>query len=149
METYFPVEGGQDFVILFDGPVPDDRTSFVEEITNVDAPAVAYTTQEWSPENPTPLRTCGDTHFGFNPPVIVGQADVLMPGDWFRAPPDTDKIIRKQHPKGYGLKTPLCGPHDGYVQFAIWSPASQDPDDIRVSFDGKTRLVVEIRPGRG
>jgi hypothetical protein len=35
------------------------------------------------------------------------------------------------------------------VQFAIWSPASHDPDDIRVYFDGKTRLIVEIGPGRG
>lgn len=145
----FVGESAQDFVIVFDGPVPDDRISYVDDITNIDAPAIAYTTQEWTPENPTPLRTCGATHFGFTPPVIVGQLNVLMPGDWFRAPPDTEKIIWKHHPKGYGLKTPLCGPHDGYMQFAIWSPASHDPDDIRVYFDGKTRLVAEIRPGRG
>lgn len=149
IETYSRVEGGQDFVIVFDGPVSDDRISYVRDIENVDVPAIAYTTQEWTPENPTPLRTCGDSHGGFNPPVTVGQADVLIPADWFSAPPDTDKIIWKQHPQGYGLKTPLCGPHDGYVQFAIWSPASHDPDDIRVYFDGKTRLIVEIGPGRG
>ena len=149
IETYVRGERAQDFVIVFDGPVPDDRISYVEDIKNVDAPAVAYTTQEWTPENPTALRTCAATHSGFNPPVTVGQVDVLMPGDWFRAPPDTDKIVWKQHPKGSGLKTPLCGPHDGYVQFAIWSPGSHDPDDIRVYFDGKTRLVVEIRAGRG
>lgn len=149
IESFISGERAQDFVIVFDGPVPDDRISYVDDITNVDAPAVAYTTQEWTPENPTPLRTCGATHFGFTPPVIVGQLDVLMPGDWFRAPPDPEKIIWKHHSKGYGLKTPLCGPHDGYVQFAIWSPASHDPDDIRVYFDGKTRLVVEIRPGPG
>jgi hypothetical protein len=100
IETYSRVEGGQDFVIVFDGPVPDDRISYVRDIKNVDVPAIAYTTQEWTPENPTPLRTCGDTHFGFNPPVIVGQADVLMPADWFRAPPDTDKIIWKRCPPG-------------------------------------------------
>jgi hypothetical protein len=147
IETYIGVNGAQDFVIVFDGPVPDDRMSYVEDIKNVDAPAVAYTTQEWTPENPTPLWTCADQHSGFSPPVAVGQVDVLIPGDWFRAPPDTDDIIWKQHPQGYGLKTPLCGPHDGYVQFALWSPASHHPDDIRVYFDGKTRLVVEIRPG--
>ena len=149
IETYVGGEGAQDFVIVFDGPVPDDRISYVEDIENVDAPAVAYTTQEWTPQNPTPLRTCGDTHFGFNPPVIVGQVDVLMPGDWFKAPLDTDRIIWKHHTMGYALKTPLCGPHNGYVQFAIWSSSSHDPDDLRVYFDGKTRLVVEIRPGHG
>ena len=148
IETYSRAEGGQDFVIVFDGPVPDDRIAHVQEIENVDAPAVAYTTQEWTPENPTPLRTCGGTHFGFDPPVIVGQADVLLPANWFSAPPDPGEIIWKHHPEGYGLKTPLCGPHDGYVQFAIWSPESHDPDDIRVYFDGKTQLIVEIRPGR-
>jgi hypothetical protein len=147
--TYTLVEGGQDFVIVFDGPVPDDRITYVPDIENVDAPAVAYTTQEWTPDNPTPLRTCGATHFGFNPPVVVGQADVLMPADWFSAPPDTGEIIWTRHPEGYALKTPLCGPHDGYVQFAIWSPASHDPGDIRVYFDGQTRLIVEIRPRPG
>lgn len=149
IEAYSRDEGGQDFVIVFDGPVPDDRTTHVEDIQNVDGPAVAYTTQEWTPENPTPLRTCGDTHFGFDPPVVVGQADVLMPAEWFSAPPDTDDIIWTHPPGGFVAKTPLCGPHDGYVQFAIWSPASHDPDDIRVYFDGTTRLIVEIRPGRG
>jgi hypothetical protein len=149
IETYFRVEGGQVFVIVFDGPVPDDRISYVRDIENVDVPAIAYTTQEWTPENPTSLRTCGDTHGGFNPPVTVGQADVLIPAAWFRAPPDTKKIIWKQHPQGSGLKTPLCGPHDGYVQFAIWGPASHDPNDLSVHFDGKTRLIVEINPERG
>ena len=149
IETYSRGEVGQDFVIVFDGPVPDDRISYVRDIENVDVPAIAYTTQEWTPEKPTPLRTCGDTHFGFDPPVIVGQADVLIPADWFSAPPVTERIIWEQHPEGYGLKTPLCGPHDGYVQFAIWSPASHDPDHIRVYFDGWTRLIVEIRAGNG
>jgi hypothetical protein len=149
IEIYTRGAGGQDFVIVFDRPVPDDRVSYVRDINYVDAPAIAYTTQEWTPENPTPLRTCGDTHFGFTPAVTVGQADVLMPADWFSVPPDTDKIIWKRHPEGYGLKTALCGPHDGYVQFAIWAPASHDPDDLRVYFDGETRLIVEVRPGGG
>jgi hypothetical protein len=147
--AYSLVEGGQDFVIAFDGPVPDTLVSHLPDIENVDVPAVGYTTQEWTPENPTPLRTCGDTHFGFSPPVTVGQADVLMPAEWFSGPPDTDEIVWTQDPEGFALKTALCGPHDGYVQYAIWSPASHDPDDIRVYFDGETRLVVEIRPGTG
>jgi hypothetical protein len=32
IETYSRVEGGQDFVIVFDGPVPDDRISYVRDI---------------------------------------------------------------------------------------------------------------------
>jgi hypothetical protein len=136
----------QEFVIVFDGPVPDDRISFVEDIRHVDAPAIAYTTQEWRPERPTSLLTCGAAHFGFSPPVpVVGQADVLMPARWFDVPPDPDEIVWE----GAVAKTPLCAPRDGFVQFAIWVPTSHDPDDIRVYIDGGTRLVVEIRPGSG
>lgn len=150
IESSLGVDGAQDFVIVFDGPVPDDRITYVEDITDVDAPALAYTTQEWRPEKPTTLWTCGAGHGGFSPPPpVVGQLDVLIPGDWFRAPPDPHEIVWETHPEGQSLKTPLCGPHDGYVQFAIWSPASHDPDDIRVYLDRRTRLVVEIRPGRG
>jgi hypothetical protein len=147
IESHLGAEA-QNFVIVFDGPVPDDRISYAEDIRNVDAHGVAYTTQEWTPEKPTPLLTCGNQHFEFNPPVVVGQVDVLMPANWFTTPPGTERIIWRHDPKWYG-KTPLCGPHDGYVQFAIWSPASHDPEDIRVYYDGKTRLVVEIRPGDG
>ena len=149
IETHSRVEGGQDFVIVFDGPVPDDRITYVRNVEHVDAPAIAYRTQEWTPEKPTPLRTCEDTHFGFDPPVVVGQVDVLIPADWFSAPPVTDKIVWERHPERYQLKTPLCGPHEGYVQFAIWSPASHDPDHIQVYFDGMTRLIVEIGAGNG
>jgi hypothetical protein len=149
IETHIGTDGAQEFVIVFDGSVPDARIGYFDDINHVDSSRVGYTTQEWTPERPTPLSTCGDQHFGFSPPAIVGQVDVLMPGDWFGTPPVADKIIWERHPKAYGLKTPLCGPHNGYVQFAIWSPASHDPDDIRVYFDDLTRLVVEIRPVRG
>lgn len=149
IETHTGPKGAQNFVIVFDGPVPDDSTAYVESITAFDASRVAYSTQEWTPNEPVPLRTCGDQHFGFSPAAIVGQVDVLMPSEWFEAPPDPDKVIWTQSPQGYGAKTPLCGPHDGYVQFAIWSPTSHDLDDIQVYFDDPTRLVVEIRPGRG
>jgi hypothetical protein len=149
IEASVGVDGSQDFVIVFDAPVPDGRVDYVDDIGDVDAPAVAYTTQEWTPEDPTPLRTCGDRHFGFDPPTTVGQVDVLIPGDWFRAPPDPDQIAWTHEPEDAALKTPLCGPHDGYVQFAIWAPASHDPDDVRVYFDGPSRLIVEIRPRCG
>jgi hypothetical protein len=136
----------QDFVIVFDGSVPDDRVSYVDDIAKADVARVAYTTQEWTPVQRTPLMTCGDAHFGFSPPAIVGQVDVLIPGDWFDVPPDADEITWTQHPEGSGMKTPLCGPHDGYVQFAIWSPSSHDPEHIQVYFADPTRLVIEIRP---
>lgn len=145
IETHMRSERAQDFVIVFDGPVPDDQVGFVDDIGGVDVAHVLYTTQEWSPQEPTPLRVCAVTHGGFSPPATVGQVDVLMPADWFGAPPDADQIIWEQHPEGQGLKTPLCGPHQGYVQLAIWGPASHDPNDIRVYFDDPTRLVVEIR----
>ena len=73
---------------------------------------------------------------------------MLMPANWFTTPPDTDRIIWRHDPKWHG-KTPLCAPHDGYVQFAICSPSSHAPEDIRLYYDGKSRLVVEIRPHRG
>jgi hypothetical protein len=146
IESRVGPDGEQDFVIVFDRSVPDDQISYINDITKAGVAHVAYTTQEWTPEEQTPLMTCGDSHFGFSPPAIVGQVDVLIPGEWFAAPPDVDKIIWTHDPEGSGLKTPLCGPHDGHVQFAIWGPSSHDPHDIRVYFEDRTRLVVEIRP---
>jgi hypothetical protein len=81
IETHIGTDGAQDFVIVFDGPVPDARIGYFDDINHVDSSRVGYTTQEWTPERPTPLSTCGDQHFGFSPPAIVGQVDVLMPGD--------------------------------------------------------------------
>ena len=69
-----------------------------------------------------------------------------MPADWFERPPDADEIVWEQDPPGDGLKMPLCGPHDGYVQLAIWAPSSHDRDNITVRFEDRTRLVIEIRP---
>lgn len=74
---------------------------------------------------------------------------MFIPGDWFSAPPDSDRITWTHKPEGAVLKTPLCGPHDGYVQFAIWAPASHDPDEVRMYFDGLSRLIIEIRPRCG
>ena len=153
IETTYGVGRDQDFVIVFDRPVPDDRVTYVDDIRDVAAPGIAYTTQEWTPENPTGLLTCGASHFGFSPPPpVVGQLDVLIPAGWFSEPPDTDEIVWTRGPgahAGHAGKTPLCGPYEGYVQFAIWGPPSHQPDDITVYLDGETRLVVEIRPGTG
>jgi hypothetical protein len=149
IEARLGADLAHDFVIVFDGPVPDDRVSDVEDIRDVDAPAIVYTTQEWTPENPTSLLTCGAAHGGFSPPVpVVGQVDVLMPAGWFDAPPDTDEIVWTRHARGLDHKTPLCG-HGDFVQLVLRRPASHDPDDIRAYVDGGTRLVVEIRPGPG
>jgi hypothetical protein len=66
-------------VIVFDRPVPDDRISYVRDIENVDVPAIAYTTQEWTPENPTPLQTCGDTISGSVPVSSLDRQTCLCP----------------------------------------------------------------------
>jgi hypothetical protein len=39
----------------------------------------------------------------------------------------------------------VCGPHDGYYQYAIWDPVSADADDVNVAIDpDRTRPTVQI-----
>jgi len=138
-------EGAQRIQILFDGPLPDDRVTYIEDVTTADIQSVAYTTQD-----PTGAHVCGDVHyFGA---ADTGSIDVLIPSGWFDpsipvrqvaaryGPPDFESV---DHPG----KIVACGPYKGYVQYSIWAPASDDPGDVKVSVsEDATRIIIDVQP---
>lgn len=143
IDAYGGPTGTARIVVHFDAPVPTDPPMYVDDIEHPDAPGIAYTAQ-----GPHGLKVCENTHWF---PGDEGTVDVLIPLAWLEPGTRGSKIPLETHDNPG--KVPLCGgpddvwPHDSYVQIAIWSPASDDPDDVTVTIspDG-TELVVEIQP---
>lgn len=142
------VRGGaeaQEVAIVFDGPLPEGEAVYIDDITTVDDPSFAYTTQDKSGV----VWECDTRHFGFGPGATGGSIDVLIPSEWF-APGGVqareEGVTYVDNPDHPG-KILACGPYKGYVQYSIWGAASDDPDDVRVVADGDSiRVVVEVGP---
>lgn len=144
------VHGGEDLAFVLTGDLPDDRVTYARDIEDFDAPGIAYAVQDASE-----FVVCGDRHFDRS--ASTGSIDVLIPSEWWisGAPvhevpyiwdPPVDSLPDEVNSPG---KIIGCGPHNGYMQYSIWSPASDDPDDVRVSVQhNPTRLVVSVRPRR-
>ena len=131
-------DGGTARVVMeFDGPLPGGDVLYVEEITPVDtADGMVFTTQE-----PGSVQVCESVH-NF-PPRSVGTVDLLIPADWFVDGVDTHTSPLETI--GNPAKFVVCGPYDGYYQYAIWGPASAEADDVNITIDpGRTRLTVQI-----
>ena len=134
----FGGDGGTARVVMdFDGPLPGGDVLYVEDITSLDAAdGIVYTTQE-----PGSVHVCESIH-NFPPPA-VGTVDLLIPADWFADGDDTHTSQIEE--SGNPAKFVVCGPHDGYYQYAIWGPVSADADDVNVTIDpDRTRLIVQI-----
>jgi len=139
--TEVQADGGQTVSVQLDGPVPDRPVTFVDDITDPDAPGIGYTTQ-----GPSGLHVCGARHWF---PGVVGTVDVLLPADWL-APgsPDADMGLTTSDVPGAPGKVVACGPWRGYVQYSIWGAVSDDQADVevRVEPDGDgSVVVVDIR----
>lgn len=143
IDAYGGLTGAERIVVHFDAPVPTDAPRYVDDIEHPDAPGIAYTTQR-----PDGLEVCENTHWF---PGDEGTVDILIPVAWLE-PGTRGRDLPLEIHDNPG-KVPVCGgpddvwPLDDYVQIAIWSPASDEPDDVTatISPDG-TELVVEIRP---
>lgn len=140
-------DGGEDVVFVFDRPLPDDRVTYSPDITDIDVPGIAYATQDSSE-----MLVCSDTHYNATAPT--GSIDVLIPSDWWRSGAPVHNVPTRYVPPLESLpdyhpgKIVGCGPYNGYIQYSIWGPPSDDPNDIDVSVRAdSTRLVVQIQPG--
>ena len=49
-------------------------------------------------------------------------------------------------PGGTPGKIVGCGPYEGYIQYSIWAPASDDLDHVSAYVTNSNDLVLEIRP---
>lgn len=156
IEVHAGLDGGQDVVIVFNGHLPIDEVTYLEDINHlfgvVHIPHIAYTVQD-----PSAMRVCDDVHWDFGPGATKGSIDVLIPSQWLESGASVHEVpqrrvpgVRPEDTVDSPGKIVGCGPYKGYVQYSIWSPASDDPADIRVSTqDDPTRLVIAVRPRSG
>ena len=159
IEVHAGLDGGEDVVFLFDGHLPIDEVSYVEDINHLNIPGgvdhiphIAYTVQD-----PSAVRVCDDVHWGFGPGATTGSIDVLIPSQWLASGAPVHEVPQRSVPAARPDDTVDspgkivgCESYKGYVQYSIWSPASDDPADIRVSTqEDPTRLVIAVRPPPG
>lgn len=160
IEVHTGLDGGEDVVIVFDGHLPIPAVTYLEDINHLkyledishqvpvaEIPHISYTVQD-----PSEIRVCDDIHW-FGPGATTGSIDVLISSQWLESGPAHEVPLRSVSAAGTDDtvdspgKIVGCGPYKGYVQYSIWSPASDDPADIRVSAqDDPTRLVIAVRP---
>lgn len=134
-----PLDGGTErAVIVFNEPLPVVEAQYVPDILSADpASGLAYTTQ-----GPDSTRVCDSVHSV--PQGAVGSVDLLVPARWF--------ADGEEAHTGPGLETidnpakfPICGPHNGFIQYAMWSPLSADPAHVTVTVSpDRTSITIQI-----
>lgn len=131
------VNGTEEVTVVFDRPLPSSQITRLQQIADADASGLQYVIQ-----GPSGLKVCGDTHWF---PGELGTVDLLIPSGWLSE--DTSMTEVPVETTGTPGKVPLCGPHRGYVQVAIWGPATDDPAQVHVTVeDGGRRLVARMDP---
>jgi hypothetical protein len=135
------LDGGTErAVIEFNEPLPEGEAAYVDDI---DA-ATPGAGMVWTTQGPNGTRLCDSRHSV--PEGAVGSVDLLIPANWFADGEDAYT--------GPGLETvddpakfPICGPHNGFIQYAMWSPLTADPAEVFVSVSpDRTRIAIEVMP---
>ena len=134
-------DGGTARVVMeFDGPLPGRDVRYVDDIASVDAgDEIVYTTQDASG-----VHVCDNVHWF--PEPAEGTVDLLIPAAWFAEGEGshTSPLETIDDP----AKFVVCGPHNGFFQYAIWGPVSPDVADVDITIDPDgTRLTVQIGSG--
>lgn len=144
------VDGGEDLTFVFDGAVPDERVTFAPDVSEIEAPGIAYAVQD-----PSGISVCANSHSDLGAGMQSGSVDILIPSDWWTPDAPVHDVPYAWDPPVDSLPDDVdspgkiigCGPYNGYVQYSILSPSSDDPEDVRVSVTGEAnRLLVRIRP---
>lgn len=132
-----PLVGGTERVVIqFNEPLPLDHVTYQPDIAAVDqADGMVFTTQ-----GPSVTRVCDSRHSV--PAGAVGSVDVLLPARWFAAD-------AHEGPPPEAVDDPakfvVCGPYNGFVQYAVWAPLSIDPADVTVAVSAdRTTLTIQI-----
>lgn len=138
-----PLVGGTVRVVLeFNEPLPVDEVEYVSDITSLDhASGTVFTTQ-----GPTTTHVCDSVH-GV-PEGAVGSVDLLIPASWFA----DDRAHEGPPPETVDApaKFLTCGPHNGFIQYAVWAPLSADPADVTVTVSpDRTSLTIQTTSENG
>jgi Galactose oxidase, central domain len=136
-----PLDGGTErAAVVFNEPLPAGDVQYVSDISSA-APAAGMA---WTAQGPDGTDLCDSRHSV--PEGAVGSVDLLVPASWFA---DGESAYA-----GPGLETvddpakfPICGPHNGFIQYAMWAPLSADPSEVTVTISpDRTRVMVETSP---
>lgn len=130
-----PLLGGTERVVIdFNEPLPEEEIAYVNDVAPLDpANGIVYTTQ-----GPDQTRTCDSVH-GV-PDGGIGSVDLFVPAARF-----ADERAHEGPPLetvDNPAKFIICGPHDGYIQYAIWAPLSADPADVSVTVSADRKTVT-------
>lgn len=147
------VEGGENVVFTFEAPLPAHPPQPIAGIESLDPErdGIFYTTQGAEDA----IQVCESRHFDFQPvPPPTGSVDLFFPAAWMaptfnpsEVPIDND--VRPEdalEPGGTPGKIVGCGPYEGYIQYSIWAPVSDDLEDVSAYVMSSNHLVLEIRP---
>lgn len=133
-----PRAGGTErAVIVFNEAIPVTDVPYVADITSADtASGMAWTTQ-----GPNSTHVCASRHSV--PEGAVGSVDLLIPARWFAD--SGAHTVTELATTGNPAKFPICGPYNGFIQYAMWSPLSADPADVTVTISAdRTTVTVEV-----
>jgi len=137
-------DGTERVVLVFDNNLPKAPVVFVDDVTSPEPSAVSYTTQAAVPGGDG-ISVCDATHWF--PNAGSTSVDVLLPSEWFAPGPEAYGFqgpVRIDPPGASIGKISACQ-YKGFVQFVVWGSASDNPEDVTVSVEGKT-LTIEITP---
>lgn len=121
-----PRAGGTErAVIVFNEPLPVEEVQYVADITSADPSAGMV----WTAQGPDSTRVCDAVHSV--PEGAVGSVDLFIPASWFA---DADAhTITELATTDDPAKFIVCGPHNGFIQYAVWGPLSADPGEVFVT----------------
>lgn len=136
-----PRAGGTErAVVTFNEPLPEGEVQYVADI----ASAATTSGMVWTTQGPNSTHLCDSRHSV--PAGAVGSVDLLVPASWFaegdeaHTGPDLETVDDP-------AKFPICGPHNGFIQYSMWAPLSADPAEVFVGIsDDRTTVTVEVMP---
>jgi len=138
---------GEDLVFTFDQPFPSRELAPWDPARGI-GDSLSYGVQ--SPER---IQNCAATHGNAGPGMQTGSFDIYIPADWWNPTAQArDYELNWQQPKSLPSSVPgpglifACGPYDGYIQYTVTAPSSDELGDIHVTISPSgDQLRVEVR----
>ncbi len=137
---------GEDLAFTFNQPFPS------RELTPWDPERGIGDSLSYGVQSPEQIQNCAATHGNAGPGMETGSLDIYIPADWWNptALPQDYKLNWHQSKTlppstGPGLIF-ACGPYDGYIQYTIMAPSSDDLEDIEaIIAPSGDRLLLNVR----
>jgi hypothetical protein len=140
-------EDGEDLTFAFNQALPS------RVLTPWDAERGIGDSLSYGVQSPDQIQNCAATHGNAGPGMETGSFDIYIPAEWWSPTAlPADYELNWHQPKSLPPSTPgpglifACGPYDGYVQYTVTAPSSDDLKDIAVTIaPSGDRLLIEVR----